>query len=210
MQTLNDEVAVNTFTNGKIISSYFKSLFWVSVILAISVFFILVVKVIQIDFLNINPHRTQLHALLLPFAMGGALSIVILVGIYIVFSFSQITQAIITKISIEKFENRSLYLVLATIPLATILSWYCFDYLTPTGGLDINDDADTVPFEHGLTIKRYLIMLCIQACLTIFSFTRLKLEINNNKVAKKRLLIAMICITSVIVVSVRVFQILSN
>ncbi len=89
--------------------------------------------------------------------------------------------------------------------LATILSWYCFDYLTPTGGLAI-DDADTVPFEHGLTIKRYLIMLCFQTYITIFSFTRLKLEINNNKVAKKRLLIAMICITSVIVVFVRVFQ----
>jgi hypothetical protein len=210
MQTLNDEVAVNALTNGKIISSYFRSLFCVSIILAITMFFVMIFYVVRIDFLNVNPHRSQLHALFLPFFAGGTFSIVILIGIYIIFSLSQITQAIVTKISIQRFENRSLYLVLATIPLATILSWYCFDYLTPTGGLAINDDADTIPFEHGLTIKRYLIMLCIQTSITVFSFTRLKFEISNNKVAKKRLFIAMICIASVIGVSVRVFQILSN
>ncbi len=210
MQTLNDAIAVNALTTRKIISSYLKSLFWVSVILAIALFFVMIIDVIRIDFLNINPHRSHLHALLIPFSVGGTFSIVILVGIYIVFSLAQITQAIITKFSIQRFENRNLYLAIATIPLSTILSWYCYDYLTPTGGLSINEGADSVLFQHGLTIKRYLIMLCIQTCVTIFSFTRLKLEISNNNIARKHLLIALICIASVIGVSVRVFQVLST
>jgi hypothetical protein len=46
------------------------------------------------------------------------------------------------------------------LPLTAVLTWYCYDYLTP----------DWTLCEHGISISRYLGALAFQVPVTLFSF----------------------------------------
>jgi hypothetical protein len=49
------------------------------------------------------------------------------------------------------------------VPLISILTWYCYEHLTPTDfNLGINEGEYWVPYKHGLSIKRYLATLVCQ------------------------------------------------
>ena len=192
---------------GKILSSHFRSLLWVAVTVAFAAFSLLATETIKIDFLNINPHRSQSHAASLPFIFGFVFLIITTILTAITFSLSQITQAITGRISIQQFGERGFYIVAAATPLMAILSWYCYDYLTPSDfNLGINEGANWVPYQHGLTIQRYLVMLGLQSYVTIFSIVRLKFEICDQNLAKKKFLIAAIVVASTIGVAAGIFK----
>lgn len=53
---------------------------------------------------------------------------------------------------------------LAFAPIAAVLTWYSYDYLTPHN-LDPNVVAD---YRHGMSIKRYLVALSCQLTSTLF------------------------------------------
>lgn len=199
MQTTNIALPENTLSVDKILSSYIKSLFWVAVIITFAMFFLDVANILKVDFLNVNPNRSQLHAASLPFSSVFIFFIIDLIGIFIVFSLSQIAQALIGSISIQQFKKLSLYVIAATVPFTTVLSWYCYDYLTPTDfNLGINVGAEWTPYQHGLTPQRYLVMFCLQSCVTIFSTVRLKFEIADKNLAKRNFLFIVIGIFSTI------------
>ena len=74
--------------------------------------------------------------------------------------------------------------VLLALPLTAVLAWYCYDYLTPKDfNLGINESPDWVPYQHGLTLQRYLIMFAIQTLITLFSILNFDAAIRNR--AKK-------------------------
>jgi hypothetical protein len=188
-----------TLSIGKILSSQFKSLLWLSIIITSLMFFLMVAHTIKIDFLSINPHRSQGHAMTLPFIFGPVFLLMVLIVIYMTFSISQMAQAIILHTSIQELWKHEFYIVAATTPLMAILSWYCYDYLTPSDfNFGINDGADWVPYQHGLTIERYLVMFALQSCVTLFSIMCLKFEISGHQLAKKKLLLAAIVFTSIV------------
>ena len=176
-----------------------------------AIFFLMVTEVTKVDFLNINPHRSQSHAASLPFLFGFIFLMLSTLVIFITFSISQIAQAMIGSLSIQQFCMRGYCIVAATTPLTAILSWYCYDYLTPSDfNLGINEGADWVPYQHGLTIQRFLVMLGLQSFVTILSIVRLRFEIAGYNLAKKRFLLAAIGFASIVGVVAGMLKTQSN
>jgi hypothetical protein len=60
--------------------------------------------------------------------------------------------------------------VLPALPVTAVLTWYCYDYLTPDFNLGINADPDWTPYQHGISIAHYQGALLFQAPVTLFSF----------------------------------------
>jgi hypothetical protein len=164
-----------------VISSHAKSLLLFSFLLTVAIFFGMVADAVIVDFLRTNPNRSQLHAASLPFLFIPIFAVCSLAGTTLVFSFAQLLQACIVHEIIEKHGRGRLFVSTLAIPLSALLSWYCYDYLTPSDfNLGINTPGDWVPYQHGLTIRRYLLTLCWQSAVTLFSTARLRFEIENQ------------------------------
>jgi hypothetical protein len=148
----------------RIYASYVISLAWTTLLLFIAGCIINTVKVLQIFFRGtlIGPEFVMLLDGPLLFgmiAMGGTL---------LVFAVPQIVQAILAHALVRSFDRRGLVGVVLALPLTVVLTWYCYDYLTPSMQLSINEGPDWQPWQHGLTIERYLTTLAVQAPITLF------------------------------------------
>lgn len=195
----------------KILPSYFRSLLFVAVMVTFAIFFLMVTDVINVDFFNINPHRSKSHAASLPFLFAPIFLILSTLGIFITFSIAQIVQAMICSISIQKFCLRGYFIIATTTPLMAILSWYCYDYLTPSDfNFGFNEGADWVPYQHGLTMQRLLIVLGLQSFVTIFSIVRLRFEIGGHNLANKKFLFAAVGFASIIGIGAGILKTQSN
>ncbi len=99
------------------------------------------------------------------------------------------------RIFLRRYGSIGLVGIVFCLPLVSVLTWYCFDYLTPSDfNLGINEGAEWVSFKHGLTSQRYLLTLLTQSCVTAFSLSRLVLEMHDrNKLNKYVLTVAIIC-----------------
>jgi hypothetical protein len=87
-----------------------------------------------------------------------------------VFALPQCFEAAIAYGLISRFGASARFWMLCAPPFTAILTWYCYDYLTPTDfNLGINTPADWTSYQHGLTGRRYLMALAAQAPLTVFS-----------------------------------------
>jgi len=181
----------------KAYQSFFTSLAWVVVIITCEILFSRSADVINVDFLHTNPHRTQSSAASMIFTIAPFIFIITLFGIALTFSFSQFVQAFLAKKLMRKYGTRGLYSVVLSVPLVAVLSWYCYDYLTPSGGLGINCGPEWRPYEHGITMDRYLIMLGIQSFVTLLSISRLTME-NKRLVTKIYLLLVWLGCASII------------
>ena len=174
-------VAPSNLTMGTALGSFFRSLCWVPVILISAVFFGMVSDAIVVDFVNVNPARSRLNAVSTSFIFPPLFFIYFFICSNITFLCSQLIQAVIATISTNRF-GRRLYLVALSIPLVTLASWYCYDYLVFSfPSIAPNMDPDWEPFRHGLTFHRYLVMLGAQSSITLFSLIRFKLELDNNR-----------------------------
>lgn len=179
-----------------IFSSFYKSLFLISILVSIAIFFSILSNVIFIDFLRVNPNRSQLHAASLPFIFLPIVLICNVLATGVVFSFSQLFQAVITNHFIKKNQRHALYSSALAIPFSAVFSWYCYDYLTPTDfNLGINTDSSWTPYQHGMTVSRYFVMLCLQSCVTFFSIFRFKFEIEARHKHAKYFLFAIVCLS---------------
>ncbi len=142
------------------------------VALAVSVFFtiLIVVQLIFMDFIHGNPHRTQSSAISTTLLFPLLLSVISTVGIALVFGFSQILQILVVNATLKRFGGRGRFAALPLLPITAIVTWYCYDYLTPTDfNLGINTPADWTPYKHGISGIRYLVALAAQAAVTLFS-----------------------------------------
>lgn len=174
--------------------SFIKSLVWVAAIISCASTFWIITNIIKIDFLHINPNRSHENAIFMMFLFPPIFLVIAFIGVALVFAASQFLQTFLASFLLRKYGSRGLFGVALCIPLVSILTWYCFDYLTPTDvNLGINEGAEWVPYMHGLTNQRYLLTLLAQSCVTAFSLMRLNFEIQNrNKLNKYALLAAII------------------
>ena len=187
----------NEVTDG-VYLSHFASLFWFVVALSLAIFFLLAGDTVNVDFLHFNPHRTQSHAASLPFIFTPVFSIVALFGVALTFSCSQFLQAFLATRLMRKYGMRGLYGIIISIPFLTVLSWYCYDYLTPSDvNLGINCGPDWTPYQHGLTMSRYIIMLGFQSFVTLLSLSRLVTD-RSRFSTKIFLIIVFLVIASII------------
>jgi hypothetical protein len=102
-----------------------------------------------------------------------------------------------TDVKTARFGRRSQIAVLLALPLTAVLAWYCFDYLTPSNvNLASYEGADWTPYQHGLTMLRYLIMLTVQAPISLFSLWHHDTTIRNA--SKKPVILAALVLAVVV------------
>jgi len=97
------------------------------------------------------------------------LGLIAALGMLLVLTLPQVFQAALASALVRRFGNRAHWAVLLALPITAATTWYCFDYLTPTGGLALSNGPDWLPWHHGLTPDRYLLALAFQAPATFFA-----------------------------------------
>ena len=141
--------------------SYTQSLLWIALLIAIIFGVANIVELLFIDFIHGNPHRSQANALFMMKAQTPIFSAIAALGALLVLTLPQIFQAQLIGDLIRRFGERARFAVWPALPLTAVLTWYCYDYLTPT-------IADF--YEHGISLVRYLMTVGYQAPVTLFAF----------------------------------------
>lgn len=191
----NPKTASANFDLDEVGTSFFYSLLWTAVIITAGLFFMLVVDVLWIDFLHVNPNRSQTHAASLPLLFAPFIFLLTVIGVALTFAVSQSVQAVLTSLLLTKFGPPGMWAVALSIPIAAVVTWYCFDYLTPSDSANEVGD-DWRPYQHGLTWSRYQMMFAAQSCMTLFSLVRLHLHANGRSREKRNLLLFLVLLAS--------------
>jgi hypothetical protein len=158
-------------SRGVISISYARSLLWAALFIAVTCCVANIIELLSIDFIHGNPHRTRENAIFMMMLFQPIFGFVAIVGSLIVFSLPQFFQAVLLHFLVQMLGNKARFLVLLALPLTAVLTWYCYDYFTPSDvHLSADDSPDSSPYQHGLTIWRYLAILAIQVPMTLFSF----------------------------------------
>jgi hypothetical protein len=181
----------------KISMGFMRGLVRAAMLAAIAVGVMMVSSLIVIDFIHGNPHRSQQNAVFMMAVFAPIFAVVAFVGVVLVFGLSQYAQGRLVDLLVAKFGYSGIYGAIIIVPVAAILSWYCFDYLTPSNfNLGINEGPEWTPYQHGLTIRRYLITLAIQTALTLFTLLGLGLEIGPRRNAKRFLSLTLLTLAT--------------
>jgi len=125
------------------------------------------VQGVLVHFFLGNPNKIQQQALLLAISLTFDFLIATL-GLFLVAGASQTVVAVVATLLARHFGRRTQARALLTIPAVAILTWYCFDYLTPSNMVLI-PGPDFVPYQHGLTLSRYAKITAFQTVATTFT-----------------------------------------
>lgn len=151
---------------GEIQVSYMVSLLWVAFLVALMHAETHIVELLFTDFVRGNPHRTQENAISMMKTNTPVFAFTALIGAFLVFTLPQFLQAELVGGFERIFGDRARYAPLLALPVTAMLTWYCYDYLTPHACLWNCVDE----YEHGLSASRYLTALAVQVPITFFSF----------------------------------------
>ena len=147
----------------------------------------------MLDFVHGNPHRPQANAVFMMAVYTPIFGIVAVIGTFLVFTLPQFFQAALIVTLGRIFGDRARFAALLALPLTAILTWYSYDYLTPTDvNLGINAGPDWTPFKHGLSVSRFMSSLAVQAPVTLLSFLYFDAGLRGS--SKKPLLVAALAI----------------
>ncbi|MCH9298120.1 hypothetical protein [Pantoea allii] len=171
---------------------FIKAMLWVAIFAALTVGVSIIVSLIFTDFVHGNPHRSKSNAVSMMESFPLIMGFVAIIGVFIVFSLSQAIQVIMLRRLYPAFGRCSyLFIALAT-PLITIVTWYSYDYLTPSDFSFVG--ADWVPpYQHGLSFTRYFSTLAYQFTVTTFSL--LYFDCGVRKRSKKSVLLGALFLT---------------
>ncbi len=186
-----------------------ESLFWIAVLVATSISICVMVSLIMVDFVHGNPNRSESNAGLIIFLFPVIIFIVAPIAIFIVFSVSQIIQGLAMRALYPTLGRYAYILVGLTVPLISIVTWYCYDYLTPTDfNLGINEGAYWQPYQHGMNSSRYLAAFVGQASVTIFSLLYFESTLRGR--SRKTVILVGLLLATVIGVFLGVRQAISQ
>jgi hypothetical protein len=149
-------------------TSYALSLWWIALSLVAAVTSAIFTNIIFSDFVHGNPNRTTADSILTVVTMSPIMGLLGIIGCFLVFSLPQAAQAAVHMLARRLSRPFAQLFVLSSIPLLAAMTWYCWEYLTPSdfaGG----DDPDWKPYQHGITTQRYLAALAYQVPISIFS-----------------------------------------
>jgi len=170
------------------IKSYAQSLIWAVAFLTIASIAIVIAEVLILDFVHDLPYRSRDNAIFILTFSTPIFAISAIIASFLAFAPSQFFQALVLGGSDWLF-GQTRFLVLQVLPLTAVLTWYCYDYLTPSDiKLAISGGRHLLPHQHGLTTSRHITTLAIQAPITLFSF--LYFETGIRGPSKKPILIA--------------------
>ena len=174
-----------------LVYSFIKSLAWVAVVVACALAFYLLAASVDVDFLgyraqNMGGNVAMTLVFFIPF-----LSVIGCVGVALVFTIPQLLQMAMAAGLMRVYGRRGLVGIVLGLPLLSVVTWYCYDYLTPSDiNLTSNTDGDWVTYEHGLNGARYWRALLAQSAVTLFTLARLLMEQHDRKRMKTLLMSA--------------------
>jgi hypothetical protein len=152
-----------------VIGAYAHSLLWIVLFMAVTVGVSSIAHLVFFDVIHGNPHRTHGDVISMMLVETPILGVIAAIGSILVFALPQVFQAALVAVLHRKFGSRARFAVIPALPLAAVLTWYCYDYLTPSDfNLGINAGPDWTPYQHGISISRYLGALTFQAPVTLF------------------------------------------
>lgn len=152
-------------------ASYAHSLLWVILFTAVTVGVTGIAHLVFFDIVHGNPHRTWGVVIFMMVLEMPILGVIAAIGSILVFTLPQLFQAALIVVSHRMLGDHARFAVFPALPLAAVLTWYCYDYLTPSDvGLGVNAGPDWTPYQHGISIARYMGALAFQAPVTLFSF----------------------------------------
>lgn len=147
--------------------SYAQSFIFVALFLALARAEANVVQLLLLDFMGVNPLETQ-HAMSTMKIDTLAFAIVDIVGVFLVFAPPQLFQVVLTSVLESPLGDEARFTPLMILPVTAVLTWYCYDYLTPS---NLCFAGNCMPvYEHGISAERYLAILLVQTPITLFSF----------------------------------------
>ena len=150
--------------------SFLYSFLWIAFFIIVIQGFSIIISLIFIDFIHGNPHRPKSNAVVMMFIFPLLTGIVALIGTFLVFIISQIFQAGTLLLTERRYGLKAVIFLAFTLPLTTLVTWYCYDYLTPSEmNFGFNAPEDWTPYKHGLTGARYLKSFVAQLLITIFN-----------------------------------------
>jgi len=150
--------------------SFAMTLLYFALFVSLSCGVMTISELIFMDFVHGNPHRTQQNAIDIMVTFTPIIIVIAIVGSVIVFTLPQAFQAVLASFLVRQFGNRAYLVVIITLPLTTVIACYCYDYLTPSDmNFGFNEGPDWTPYQHGLTMQRYLKGFTVQAPLTLLS-----------------------------------------
>ncbi len=152
-------------------ASYAHSFLWVVLFMAVTVGVSSIAHLVFFDVIHGNPHRTEENVISMMLVQTPILGVIAAIGSILVFTLPQVFQAVLVAVLHRTFRGRARFAVLLALPLTAVLTWYCYDYLTPSDfNLGINAGPDWTPYQHGISISRYMGALAFQAPITLFTF----------------------------------------
>lgn len=158
-------------TKRAIGASYAHNLLWVALFAAVMVGVMSVAHLVFFDIIHGNPHRTREDVISMMAMQTPILGIIAAIGSILVFTLPQTFQAALVAVRHRIAGNRARFAVLPALPLTAVLTWYCYDYLTPSDlVLGINAGPDWRPYQHGISMARYMGALAFQTPVTLFGF----------------------------------------
>ncbi len=162
--------------------SYLQSLAWVVLFVGMTMSVSLIVHLVFFDFIHGNPHRTSKDVINMIAFQVPLMGAIAATGAFLVFTLPQIFQAAAIVILNWMFGNHARFAVFQILPITAVLTWYCYDYLTPSW----------IEYEHGISGSRYLATLVFQTAATLFSV--LHFEAGFRGISKKPMLAATLAI----------------
>jgi len=177
-----------------IVASYMQSLLWIALLMALISAEANIVELLLTDFVHGNPHRTKDNAISMMKAFAPVFGIVTMIGTFLVFTLPQFFQAEVVVVFDRLCGDRARFAALPALPLTAVLTWYCYDYLTPSNLCFAGNCMQA--YEHGLSISRYMAAVAIQTPITLFSFLYFNTDLSGS--SRKPVLLATLAIAIVI------------
>jgi hypothetical protein len=163
--------------------AYTQSLFCIALSTAFLVCLSLNFHLVFFDLIQGNPGRTLDNVLEMMTVEAALIGSIAAIGALLVFTVPQIFQAVLVNLCNQIWGNNGRFAALVALPFTAILTWYCYDYLTPSDiNLGINTTPDWEPYQHGISASRYLGALAFQAPATLFSFAYLEARFRGRSV----------------------------
>jgi hypothetical protein len=166
--------------------SYLQCLLWLALFMALISAETNIVELLFVDFVHGNPHRSQENALFMMAAYTPLFAFIAVIGTFLVFTLPQFFQAELIGALEQVFGDRARFAAWLALPLTAVLTWYCYDYLTPSNLCFAGNCMEA--YEHGLSLSRYAATLAIQTPITLFSSLYLTAQISGR--SKATLLLA--------------------
>jgi hypothetical protein len=145
-----------------------QSLVWITLFIVINRTVQFNIEMLFVDFIHGNPHRPRSNALSMMVTDTPIFALFNIIACFLVLTVPQFFQAAIVCAFEPAYGDGSRFLALAALPVTAVITWYCYDYLTPSNICFAG--SCTEPYEHGLSPSRYVMALAVLTPITLFSF----------------------------------------